>query len=67
MVRTPKYLLIEHLLGRPLEPQLRAWQAEGHSTKRIAILIRQTTGIDLTGETVRTWLMELDAGNGEAA
>lgn len=66
MVRTPKYELIQDRLGVPLANQLRIWRTSGWSTLTIAHHIASTTGVRITGETIRQWIMALEE-DGEAA
>lgn len=66
MVRTPKYELIQDRLGVPLDKQLREWRVAELSTLSIAQRLRAATGVPVTGETIRQWLMDLPDAN-EAA
>lgn len=60
MVLTPKYELIEERLGRNLADQLREWRAARLSAPAIARLIQTQTRVAITGETIRTWLRDVE-------
>lgn len=62
---TPKYLLVEARLGRPLADYLQEHRQAGDSLERIAKQIWADTGVDVTAMTISNWL-EQDATEGAA-
>jgi hypothetical protein len=53
---TPTFKVAELTLGKPLRPWIRARRRKGDSWRLIAIELGKTTGVDVTGETVRFWM-----------
>lgn len=64
MRTTPKYLLIQDRLGRPLDGYLRELRQARLSAPAIARLIAAQTEVTITPVTVRDWCRDL---NGNAA
>ena len=53
--------LADHLLAGKLGDYVISRRANGESWRRIAISLRDDTGVDVTHETVRGWYLALDA------
>jgi hypothetical protein len=65
---TALFRLIDDRLAGRFEEHLRTWAAAGVSAQAVARLIRQQAGVDVSGQTVRRWLLILaDESDGAAA
>lgn len=56
---TPKRQLIDLKMGGKLDANVRGWRDQNTSWRVIAHRILQTTGVDVTPESVRDWFPEL--------
>ena len=59
MPRTTTFEFHDYRLGGKLGELLLGWRAEGLSNDRIARKLETELGIDVTGETVRMWVQNL--------
>jgi hypothetical protein len=66
---TALFQLIDDRYDGHLEEHLRTWTAASVSIQAISRLIRQQTGVDVSGQTVRRWLLDTpdDEPNGRTA
>ena len=55
---TALFRLIDERYGGRFEEHLRTWQAANVSAPAIARLVRQQAGVDVSGQTVRRWLLD---------
>jgi hypothetical protein len=67
MARRPIRTLVDLALGGTLDKTLTTHRTEGQSFDQIARWLATQHGIDVSGETVRTWCKDLDALKAKAA
>lgn len=53
--KTALYLLLEQLLGEPLDKWIATQRAQDMSYHKIAYRLTEKTGVDVTLEAVRRW------------
>jgi hypothetical protein len=61
MVETPKFLLVDERLAEPLPEQLLYWRRAGVSYNAIARMLQTETGVRLTRQTIRDWVVRIEA------
>ena len=54
-----QYRLVDRIFDGTLKANLLAWRAEGLSLTAIALRLHDDHSVDVTGETVRRWLIAL--------
>lgn len=64
--RSAKFQLIELRIGQDLAERLGVWRRAGVAAAAMARLLTLESGVPLTGETVRSWLRDLDRNGGPA-
>lgn len=62
MARRTIYPLIDRALDGTLADRLRRWRDEGMSYASIATRLHVEHGVDVSHETVRQWVLDLDDG-----
>lgn len=62
-----RYALVNDRLGGTLDAQLKLWRAAGVSYQAMSRIINLETGVPVSRESVRQWVLALDEPNGEAA
>lgn len=60
MVQTPKYLLVQDRIGRPLAGLLQYWRLHGVSNQAMARMLSTDTGVSVTGQTIGDWFDRID-------